>query len=83
MWAKNYSRGQVEPVWALKCLCGQVETVWTMKFSCGRLELPRAKKCLCGQVELGAKKFPGEQAKHVRAQKPEIVEIEMIETRRQ
>ena len=54
-----------------------------MKSSCGRLELPRAKKCSCGQVELGAKKFPGEQVKHVRAQKLEIVEIEMIETKRQ
>ena len=82
MWAKNCPRGQVEPVWAMKCLCGQVETVWTMKSSCGRLEHARAKKCSCGQVELGDKKFPGEQVKHVPAQKLEIVEIEMIETRR-
>ena len=69
-------------MWAMKCLCGPVETVWTMKSSCGRLEPARTKRCLCGQVELVDKKFPGEQVKHAPAQKLEIVEIEMTETRR-
>ena len=68
-------------MWAVKCLCGQVETVWTMKSSCGRLEPARTKRCSCGQVELVDKKFPGEQVKHVPAQKLEIVGVEMIETR--